>query len=173
MSSNIWSRSDVQNILLAVFAARLPVVEAISTDRPPETEKTRFYYWGCRVAVQSLMLALGLPLQSLDPGTPSSLPVKPSGKGTTEHWYIEDLENVISAIYRSVMSTPVGGTDQVQLSYYRQGFADIIEAVLHAIGSEEDPQDWSEQSLDARRWDFSEEGSPKTIGSLSDEVELP
>lgn len=162
MPSHIWSRDDIRNILLAIYAAKLPAAEMSPPQESPGAAKEeRAYLWGCRVAIQSLMLAFGLPLQVLD--EPGRLPPPASATDdlSTEHWWLEDLENVVAAVHRSATSTPVRDPDPQVVQPYLQGFTEIIASVLQAVGSRENPQHWLEQTLSDRYWEFlSERDAP-------------
>jgi len=175
MPSHIWSRDDLFNILLAIYSAKLPPPqEAPAVASTPEVQaRDRLYRWGCRAAVQSLMLAFGLPLQLLDPQAKPPGPTPSRGSRSTEHFWLEDLENIIAAIHRSAVSTPVDESDLPYMQYYRQGFSEVIESILHAIGSRKDLRRWLEQALSARYWDLSsEQGAPiRWIGSPPDAEE--
>ncbi len=138
MGSHNWDRDDLRNILLAVYATKSTFLG----------EESSSYRWGCEVAVRSLLLALGLSPSLLD--DPAAAPLRSS---PTERWWIEDLENILSAICRSVLSTPAGEADAGRFAAYRQGFSDTVAAVLEAIGSMEDPRDWWEAAQrEQRRW---------------------
>lgn len=173
MPSRMWSREDIRNILLAVYAAKFPPLgpgSAAAADSEP------LYRWGCRVAIQSLLLACGLPLQLLDPSAGGPSTVDRGSPGATQHWYIEDLENVIAAVYRSAVSAPIPNLDQLDVENYRQGFSEVIAAVLEAIGSRADPRRWYNEVQADRYWIYTvDQGSPgqdsppKVIGSFPDE----
>ncbi len=168
MSSRIWSREDIRNILLAIYAAKILPGEGVSTEDSTGTAY-RFHQWGCRAAVQSLMLAFGIPLQLLEHAI--RRPVSPLQISTTstEHWWIEDIENIIAAIYRSAASAPL--QDPTYVEFY-QGFGEVISAVLQSIGSRQDARRWLEQTISDRRWVFPSEGSSsvKLVGSSPEDT---
>jgi len=153
MSSRIKSREDIRNILLAIYAAKLPPP---GEEKAPESNRdSRLRLWGCRAAVQALMLACGLPLRILDQAgqiLPPDDPATPPA--TSQHWWVEDLENVIAAIYRSAMSTPVQDMERPHVEQYRRGFGEVIVAFLEAIGSYKDPCRWLDESPADRQWIF-------------------
>lgn len=172
MTSRVWNRSDLWNILLSIYATKLQPfdVAPAADDSPGAVSGERLYRWGCRAAIQSLMLAFGLPLHLLDQASPQPLERLP-GIGTRS-WWLEDLENVISALYRSILSTPVRDLNYPSAQLYRQGFSDVVEALLRALGSEEDPGHWQQEVLEDRAWDLSadEGGGPvRLIGSAPEE----
>jgi hypothetical protein len=152
MSSQTWSRNDIRNILLAIYAVKSPTLVDSAAEKPAEPTGEDLYRWGCRVAIQSLMLAFGLPLKLLDESVEGALPALKPGGAITEHWSIDDMENIISAVYRSALSAPILGTTPSNVQHYRQGFAETIEAFLQATGSRKNPQRWLEQMLRDRDW---------------------
>jgi hypothetical protein len=176
MPSRLWSREDIRNILLAIYTAKFPSLA--QDDVEGGDASARLYQWGCRVAIQSLLLACGLPLQLLDrPGT-RPRPVHPGSPASTQHWWIEDLENVIAAVYRSAMSAPIRNLDQPEVECYRQGFGEVIAGFLEAIGSRADPRRWYKEVQADRQWIHTpdqlapgQESPPKVIGSAPDEDE--
>ena len=96
----------------------------------------------------------------------------------TRRWWIEDLENVIAALYRSAISTPNRDPDLPDTEAYRQGFGEVIRAVLQAIGSRQDPSQWLAEVRADRYWIIGAdpkavEGAslPRIIGSMSEEGE--
>ncbi len=163
MASRIWSRQDLRNILLSVYAAHVPLLEEAAG--PDTTAGPALYRWGCRAAVQSLLLALGLPLQALDQAGQQPAPAA-AGDGT-EHWWLEDLERIIAAVHRSAVSTPVSDAEAPSREPYLQGFGEVVAAVLQAIGSEQDPHQWLRQTLADRYWVFcsDQNASLRLIGS--------
>jgi len=169
MSSRIWSREDIRNVLVAIYAAKLrpengPIEEGDADD------EARLYWWGCRAAVQSLMLAFGLPLQLLDQAVQQPAP-SPAQSGTaTEDWWIEDLENIIAAVYRSAVSTPLHDAGSPAAACYRRGFEEVITLLLQAIGSPQNTHRWFKQVRADRYWVFvpDRDDSVKTIGSPQD-----
>jgi hypothetical protein len=161
MSSRIWSREDLRNILMAIYAARIP------SEAPPPAAAERLYRWGCRAAIQSLLLAFGLPLQLLDQAAQYPRQILPSSTAATDHWWLEDLEHIIAAVYRSAISTPIDDPDAPSIEPYRQGFGEVIAGLLQAIGSQQEPHHWLEQTLADRYWVFvsDQNTSPRLIGS--------
>jgi hypothetical protein len=154
MPSRIWSREDIRNILLALYAARLSPLDHGAGDDAGLDPQERLYRWGCRVAIQSLLLACGLPLQLLDQAVEHPVPLESDRTGASQHWWMEDLENIIAAVYRSAISTPIQDPDRPKIELYRQGFNDVIVAVLQALGSHQDPQRWVDEVRADREWVF-------------------
>lgn len=166
MASRIWSREDIRNILLAIYAAKLlPTGDTAESEDAAAAD--RFYLWGCRAAIQSIMLAFGLPLQLLDQLLQEPSAARHPEPGTTEHWWLEDVENVVSAVYRSALSAPVPDLSMPHLQCYQHGFGHVVDAFLKAIGSRKNPQRWYQQALSERQWIFPQEGEAplKWVGS--------
>ncbi len=152
MGSEIWSCEDIRNILLAIYAAKtLPEPD---TEGSPMPAEERFYLWGCRVATQALMLAFGLPLEQLDQITrqPASPRKRSRNTSSTEHWWLEDIENVAAAVYRSAISARACQEPSPQIDRYCQGIGEVISALLQALGSRQDPQRWLKQISADRFW---------------------
>lgn len=179
MPSRIWSREDLRNILLALYAAKFSQLAEPGAASEPEDAAALSYRWGYRVAIQSLMLACGLPLQLLDHALqqPGSFPQEQTA--STQQWWIEDLENVIAAVYRSAISAPVRDPHMPDIEGYRQGFGEAIGAALQALGSQESLERWLADVHADRYWIFiAEQGTteettpPKIIGSNSSDTEL-
>jgi len=124
------------------------------------------------------MLACGLPLQLLDQAAQHPALVAHDDQAT-QLWWIEDLENIIAAVYRSAISTPLRDLDQPALQEYRRGFGEVIAAVLEAVGSRQEPHRWYEQVQADRYWVFTAEPAsraetpPKVVGSAPQELALP
>ena len=112
MPSRMWSREDLRNILLAVYAAKFSPLPELAPDQEAPEDSERLYRWGFRTAIQSLMLACGLPLQLLDQAAQHPALVAHDDQAT-QLWWIEDLENIIAAVYRSAISTPLRDLDQL------------------------------------------------------------
>ena len=174
MPSRMWNREDLRNILLAIYAARFAALPEPDPGQDEAEDGERLYRWGYRTAIQSLMLACGLPLQLLDRAVQQPAPTVPEDQAT-QLWWIEDLENIIAAVYRSALSAPLRDLDQPALQEYRRGFGEVIAAVLEAIGSRQEPRRWNEQIQADRYWVFTPEQSasaetpPKVIGSAPEE----
>jgi hypothetical protein len=175
--SRMWNREDLRNILLAIYAARfsLPLDPDLSSEGPEEKE--RLYCWGFRTATQALLMAFGLPLQLLDRRVQQPVLVADDNE-STHVWWIEDLENIIAAVYRSAISASLQDLDEPALQEYRRGFGEVIAAVLEAIGSHQEPQRWYEQVQADRYWVFAESDDltpppPKLVGSSPPEPALP
>ncbi len=178
MPSRIWSRDDLRNILLAMYAAKFSQMAEPGAAPEAGSAEALSYRWGYRVAIQSLMLACGLPLQLLDQAGRQPPPLPQETSASTQHWWIEDLENVISAIYRSAISAPVHDPDLPNIEGYRQGFDEVIGAVLQAIGSFQSPKRWLDDVRADRYWIIVAEQGPaegttplRIIGSPAEEAE--
>jgi len=172
MSSNIWSRDDIRNILLAVYASKLPPGKEEAEGQAADAGE-RLYQWGCRAAVQSLMLAFGLPLQMLDKAMKRPARASRESDSSTEHWWLADIENILAAVYRSAISSPAYPASPGRAEYHR-GFAEVIEATLQALGSQLRLQQWQDEALAERSWIFPwEQESPvRLFGSTGDEEEV-
>ena len=178
MSSRVWSRDDLRNILLAIYAAKFPQVAEAKQSEAGGSPEVLSYRWGYRVAIQSLMLACGLPLQLLDHAVHHPGPIPQESSASTQHWWIGDLENVIAAVYRSAIAAPARDPDLPDIERYRQGFGEVIGAVLQAIGSHETPERWLADVRADRYWIITAEQSllegtarPRIIGSPAEEGE--
>ncbi len=162
MGSEIWSGEDIRNILLAIYAAKTSPEP--DTGDSPTTSEERFYRWGCRVATQSLMLAFGLPLEQLDQIPRASSRRRPKTTSGTEHWWLEDIENIISAVYRSAISVQACQEPSPQTDRYYQGIGEVVSALLQALGSRQDPRRWSKQVSADRFWREPTGLPPRLIG---------
>ena len=178
MPSRMWSREDLRNILLAIYAARFPPLPELASEQDEMADGERLYCWGYRTAIQSLLLACGLPLQLLERAVQQPAPVVHQDQ-STQLWWIEDLENIIAAVYRSAISASLGSLDGLALQAYHRGFGEVIAAVLEAIGSHQEPHRWYEQVQADRYWVFAVEQygrgdvPPKTVGASPQEPALP
>jgi len=83
------------------------------------------------------------------------------------------------AVYWSAVAAPLHDLDRPALQAYRQGFGEVIAAVLEAIGSRQEPHRWYEQLQADRYWVFAAEqygpaeAPPKTVGAASQVLALP
>ena len=178
MPSRVWSRDDLRNILLALYAARFPQLAGAEPADDADSAEPLSFRWGYRVAIQSIMLACGLPLQLLDQAVQNPGPIPREHTASTHQWWIEDLENMIAAVYRSAVSAPNHAPRVVDLEGYRLGFSEVIRAVLQAIGSRKDPTQWLAEVHADRHWTIgadpgaaAEASRPRIIGSASAESE--
>ncbi|MGB9723815.1 MAG: hypothetical protein ACP5OO_09745 [Chloroflexia bacterium] len=196
MRSRLWNREDIRNILWSIYTAQLSHWREPGT-QAGDIQKERFFIKGCRVAILTLMMALGLPLESPVPPAPywkasilppdaalpppspappkrgkkgarlsetgSALPpdalpqsgqeTPRSGKNPRALWWVEDLENVIAAIYHSAMLTPAAQAHTPQSEAYFEGFKAVISSLLRAIGSRKDTDQWLQQTQAKRIWE--------------------
>lgn len=152
MGSEIWSGEDIRNILLAIYAAK--TIPEPNAEGGSMAAEERFYLWGCRVATQALMLAFGLPLEQLDQVTHRSASSRrgPRHAACTEHWWLEDIENIVAAVYRSAISAQACQQPSPQTDRYYQGIGEVISALLQALGSRKDPRRWQKQLSTDRFW---------------------
>lgn len=170
MGSEIWSCEDIRNILLAIYAAK--ILPEPDTEGGPMAAEERFYLWGCRVATQALMLAFGLPLEQLDRITHQP-PSSRRGRRTassTDQWWLEDIENIVAAVYRSAISAQACQEPSPQTDRYYQGIGEVISALLQALGSRQDPRRWLRQASADRFWQEKLEPakSPRLIGGKTE-----
>lgn len=175
MPTQVWSRHDIRNTLLAIYAAKLADLSSLAGEEASaETLLARSYRWGCRAATQLLLVAFGLPLDSLEPATsqrPSPSPVVTGRR----HWWLEDIERLVAGIYHAAITQPAGEPDTVE--GYRRGFSDLIEAFLIAVGSQESTLRWRQDT----GWepqpvypDLPEERSDMhVVGRMEDEPAAP
>lgn len=126
MKTRSWSRDDVRNILVALLAAK---AGPLLSGPPPAGAEA--YAAGCRAAMQALLLALGFPPETLESPVQTG-PVTPRGV-ITQLWLLEDLENLIVTLYRSTISVPRAFHSLGEM--YRQGFAEVCQELLAALGS--------------------------------------
>ncbi len=165
MGSEIWNCEDIRNILLAIYAAKtLSRLDAEAEDGSTDAGE-RFYLWGCRVATQALMLAFGLPLEQLDQIAHRPVPSRrqPPNAPSTEHWWLEDIENIVAAIYRSAISARSCQQPSPQTDLYYRGIGEVISDLLQALGSRQDPRRWLKQISSDRFWE-EPAGPPRLIG---------
>jgi|GEM_PF-6350859 len=81
------------------------------------------------------------------PTTPETLPpagkdAPRSGRNPRTQWWVEDLENIIAAIYHSAMLTPAAQAHTPQSEMYFAGFKAVISGLLRALGSQKDLEEW-------------------------------
>lgn len=195
MRSRLWNREDIRNILWSIYMAQLSHWREPGT-HTEDIQKERFFIKGCRVAILTLMMALGLPLESPVPPAPywkagilppdaALVPLPPSppkrvkkgartlgkstalppdalpqtwektsrsGKNPRALWWVEDLENVVAAIYHSAMLTPAAQAHTPQSEAYFEGFKAVISGLLQAIGSQKDVDLWLKREPTKRIW---------------------
>lgn len=145
MPAHIWSRRELSDLLTAIYASKVATLALRAQNNEyADMALDPSYFRGCRAAAQSLLLALGLPLEVLNPALPEARRVETESGARRHHWWREDLEYLIAGIFRSALSAP--SEDPARQEGYRRGFADFVEALLIAIGSPKDPHRWLEEA---------------------------
>ncbi|GEM_PF-2680932 len=135
MPSRSWSRDDVKNLLAALLGAKLAPFGPATGDGvgPPPEEAARAYASGCTVATQCILVALGFSPELAGIPSPTQSTQKPHGV-ITQLWLLEDLENLITSLYASTLSSPPS-LPKARREAYLRGFADICQGLLASLGS--------------------------------------
>lgn len=133
MQTLVWKLRDIRNVLLSLYACRAFQPEQADEEAGSQEHEREPYVRGCRVALEALLLAFGLPLEPLAAG---ALPAQPAAERSMldDVWVLDDIANVLSAV-AFAGSTPrnAQGCFRVPADYQR-GFSDVVTAARQAFG---------------------------------------
>lgn len=156
MQKRSWSRHDVLNILAGLLAAKAGPLEAADACAARRSKSAEAYAAGCKAAAGSVLLALGFSPDPLEALAGTGQTATPRGV-TTQLWLLEDLENLIVSLYRSMLSAPPAFTSPRIRNLYRRGVMETYQDLLAALGStvqlapptrKRPPREWKELSGD-------------------------
>ena len=133
MQTLVWKLRDIRNVLLSLYACRVGQPEPPDGDPGGEECNRELYLRGCRVALEALLLAFGLPLEPL--ATPPASGQPAQGRSVADDvWVLDDIASVLSAV-AFAGATPRSGEHCFRVpADYQRGFFDIVEAAKRAFG---------------------------------------
>ncbi|MBN1484619.1 MAG: hypothetical protein JXA37_07845 [Chloroflexia bacterium] len=135
MPAEVWTRQELYNFIRAIYAAKLAPTELPAEDRWLQDDcepgaRLQSYVQGCRVAVRSLLLVFGFPLDAL--AHPTAEPTE--WLNAVEVWFAQDLQNLTVSLLLSASPMLEFAQDERGAREYLQGFYDTLSSLLQALG---------------------------------------
>jgi len=131
MTSTVWLPREMRSILLGILNTQARHFAHAGTESPDEEEQA--YLDGCRSAVESLLLAFGIPLPAAPLGSTS--PEVPDAVSLShDSWVPQDMANILNAMAFSASSGPWARAAEGAAGAFHRGFMETLQTAAQAFG---------------------------------------